>query len=63
MNDALYTAHVSVENAGHLVRRAALPTGVTVEMGVHGPIVDFYRLSPAREVALPVDYIVAATAG
>lgn len=63
MDEALYTARVSVAPVAHLVRRAGLPTGVTIEMGVHGPIVGFYRLSPEREVALPVDYVVAAAGG
>ena len=32
-------------------------------MGVHGPVATFFKLSPPRELPLPVDYIVAATAG
>jgi len=32
-------------------------------MGVHGPIASYFKLSPPRELPLPVDYIVAATGG
>ena len=63
MNEPLYVSRITVENTEPLVRRATLPRGVTIEMGVHGPIVVFYHLSPAREVPLPVDYIAAATGG
>ena len=63
MTDALYTSNVTVEKVEGLVRRAHLPTGESIEMGVHGPIVSFYRLTPAREAALPVDYVVAAAGG
>ncbi|HET7225294.1 MAG TPA: hypothetical protein VFK69_06205 [Candidatus Eisenbacteria bacterium] len=59
----LYVSRVRVERVAPLVRRARLPLGATAELGVHGPIVPFFGLSPAREVPLPVDYIVAATGG
>jgi hypothetical protein len=63
MSEPLYIARAAVEPAGPLHRRARLATGETFDMGVHGPIVPFYRLSPPRELPLPVDYIVAATGG
>lgn len=63
MSEPLYVSNVTLEKAGSLHRVAHLPLGATAEMGVHGAIVPFYRLSPERELPLPVDYIVAATAG
>ena len=63
MSEALYTSRCTVEVLGSLHRRATLETGQTFEMGVHGPIREFYRLEPERELPLPVDYIVAAAAG
>lgn len=61
--EPLYVSRVTLESAGHLRRRAHLPLGGAIEMGVHGPIVEHYRLTPEREVALPVDYVVAAAGG
>jgi hypothetical protein len=63
MSEALYTSHVTLEKLGSLHRRARLPLGSEADMGVHGPVVPFFRLSPERELPLPVDYIVAATGG
>jgi hypothetical protein len=63
MSEPLYTAQATVEQVGSLQRRARLPSGESFEMGVHGPIVAFYKLLPARELPLPVDFIVAATGG
>ena len=63
MSEPFYTSHVKLEKLGSLHRRAHLPLGATADMGVHGAIVGFYKLAPERELPLPVDYIVAATAG
>lgn len=63
MSDPLYVARASVERAGPLQRRATLALGTTAEMGVHGAVKELFRLSPPRELPLPVDYIVAATGG
>ena len=63
MTDVLYRSDVRLEKLGGLHRRAHLPLGHTADMGVHGPVVGFFKLSPARELPLPVDYIVAATGG
>ncbi|MBI1799496.1 MAG: hypothetical protein HYR73_07380 [Candidatus Eisenbacteria bacterium] len=63
MSDPLYTAHAELEKLGSLHRRARLETGETFDMGVHGPVVQLFGLQPERELPLPVDYIVAATAG
>ena len=59
---SLYSARVRVEKVDGVHRRAELPTGETMDMGVHGPIAAHYRLD-APALPLPVDYIVAATAG
>jgi hypothetical protein len=59
---SLYDSVVRVEKVGTTRRRATLPTGQTIDFGVHGPIAAHFRLEP-EPVPLPVDYIVAATAG
>ena len=58
----LYTAVVRVDKVAGVHRRAILPTGAAVDMGVHGPIARHFKLD-AQPLPLPVDYIVAATAG
>jgi hypothetical protein len=63
MGEALYVARSRIELLGSLHRRAHIATGATAEMGVHGEIQRHFGLSPARELPLPVDYIVAATGG
>jgi hypothetical protein len=63
MSDSLYTSRCTLEKLGSLHRRARLATGETFDMGVHGPIVELFRLAPERPLPLPVDYIVAATGG
>lgn len=60
---ALYTSQVTVEKIRGVERQATLPTGESVTMGVHGPIAAHYKLDAAPALPLPVDYIVAATAG
>jgi hypothetical protein len=59
---SLYDAVVRVAKIRGTHRRATLPTGQTVDMGVHGPIATHFKLE-AEAVPLPVDYIVAAAAG
>jgi hypothetical protein len=63
MTDPIYVSRSTLEPVGPLHRRARLTGGETLDMGVHGPIVTFFKLSPPRELPLPVDYIVAATGG
>lgn len=63
MSEPLYVARSTVVKVGSLQRRARLATGETFDIGVHGPIREHYKLQPERELPLPVDYIVAATAG
>lgn len=63
MNETLYVSRITVDQLGSLHRRAHLPLGASADFGVHGPIVELFKLQPQRELPLPVDYIVAATAG
>ena len=62
MSETLYVARGRVVRVEGLHRRASIATGVEFDMGVHGPIKEHYRLD-ARDLPLPVDYIVAATGG
>jgi hypothetical protein len=59
---ALYSSTIHVEKVDGTHRRATLPTGQTIDFGVHGPIAEHFRLEP-QSLPLPVDYIVASTAG
>ena len=59
---SLYESVVQVEKVQGTHRRASLPTGQTIDFGVHGPIATHFRLE-TEPFPLPVDYIVASTAG
>ncbi|MBI3982106.1 MAG: hypothetical protein HY337_04295 [Gemmatimonadetes bacterium] len=61
MSEPFYIARASVEKVLGTHRRAALPLGVFIDFGVHGAVKAHYRLTDARDLPLPVDYIVAAT--
>jgi len=63
MAEPLYMARASIRNLGSLHRHAELALGATAEFGVHGPIKEFYRLAPERDLPLPVDFVAAATGG
>ncbi|MEZ4415985.1 MAG: hypothetical protein R3E10_09520 [Gemmatimonadota bacterium] len=63
MSEPLYTSRSQVAKVEGVHRRARLETGTTFEMGVHGAIKRHYGLEDARDLPLPVDYIVAATGG
>ena len=63
MTEPLYRSRSRIDVAGGLHRRARIALGHAADFGVHGPIKDHYKLSPERELPLPVDYIVAATGG
>lgn len=47
MDEPFYRSRVSLEMAGPLHRRAHLPLGATADMGVHGSIVQLFKLSPS----------------
>lgn len=61
MNDALYTSRAEVSKVEGLHRRARLEDGTLVDFGVHGAIREHYGITDAKNLPLPVDYIVAAT--
>jgi hypothetical protein len=63
MTEPFYIAEAAVSKIEGVHRRAAIATGVTFEMGVHGPVKQHYRLLDAKDLPLPVDYVVAATGG
>lgn len=63
MEEPVYVSKVTLEKVESLHRRAHLPLGAVADMGVHGPIVDLFRLTPRQALPLPVDYMVAATGG
>ncbi len=58
----LYESVVHVAKIRGTHRRATLPTGQTIDFGVHGTVATHFHLE-AEPIPLPVDYIVAATAG
>jgi hypothetical protein len=58
----LYESIVHVEKVEGTHRRARLPTGQVIDFGVHGPIAAHFKLQE-ESLPLPVDYIVASTAG
>lgn len=61
--DALYVARARAEKVAGTQRRLTLATGETFDVGVHGPIKEHYKLTDQKNLPLPVDYIVGATAG
>lgn len=61
MGESFYTAKATVGVVEGVHRRARLETGTEVDFGVHGPIKSHFGLEDARDLPLPVDYIVAAT--
>lgn len=59
----IYTSTVTIAKVAGVHRRATLPTGAVIDLGVHGPIKEHYKLHDAKNLPLPVDYVVAAAAG
>ena len=59
---SLYTSAVQIEKVSGVHRRATLPTGERIEMGVHGAVASHFKIA-TDPLPLPVDYIVAAAAG
>ena len=62
MSDTFYVSEGRVFKVEGVHRAAEIAADTRFEMGVHGPIREHYRID-ARELPLPVDYIVAATGG
>lgn len=63
MSEPFYVSRSTVRKIDGVHRRATLEDGTTFDFGVHGVIRQHYRLEREPELPLPVDYIVAATAG
>lgn len=63
MTEPLYSATARIEVHDGIHRRARIALDRELDFGVHGPIREHFKLSPPRELPLPVDYIVAATGG
>lgn len=61
--DPFYVSRCRVTRVDGVHRRAELETGVTLDLGVHGPIKAHYGLDSQPNLPLPVDYLVAAAAG
>lgn len=62
VTQAFYESLATVVKIQGVHRRATLAAlGTTMDMGVHGPVKHHYGLTDARDLPLPVDYIVAAT--
>lgn len=61
MTEPLYVAEARIAKVEGVHRRAEIATGVTIELGVHGPIKRHYNLADAKDLPLPVDYLVGAT--
>lgn len=63
MSEPFYVARALIEKVAGVHRRARLETGTEVDFGVHGPIKRHYGLDDQKNLPLPVDFVVAATAG
>lgn len=61
MSETFYTSRATIEKVQGVHRRAVLEVGAVIEFGVHGAIKAHYKLEDARDLPLPVDYVVAAT--
>jgi hypothetical protein len=66
MSGVVYRSEVRIERVQGPVRKAYLPAeSEPVIFGVHGPVAEHYKVSPAisQPHATTLDYIVAAAAG
>lgn len=63
MSEPFYVSRSTVRKIRGVHRRATLEDGTEFDFGVHGQIKQHYRLHDEKDLPLPVDYIVAATAG
>lgn len=61
MTEPVYTSRSVIRKVDGVHRRARLEDGSEVDFGVHGAIKQHFRLFDAKDLPLPVDYIVAAT--
>lgn len=63
MSDPFYVARTRVVKVRGVHRRAEVEAGVTLELGVHGPVKRYYGLDDEPDLPLPVDYVVASAVG
>lgn len=61
-DEPFYVVRAEVRKVEGVRRRATLPTGERIELGVHGPVKEAYGIE-ADDLPLPVDYMVATTGG
>ncbi len=61
MTEPFYVSHATVEKVDGVHRRATFEPATSIDFGVHGPIKAHYRID-AKDLPLPVDYVVASTA-
>ena len=59
--EPFYVSRSSVRRIEGVHRRATIAAGDPVDMGVHGPVKELYNLVDAKNLPLPVDFIVAST--
>jgi len=62
VGETFYVSRGRVVRVDGLHRRAEIAADTEFDMGVHGPIKEYYGLD-TKDLPLPVDYIVAATGG
>lgn len=62
MSEPFYVVGATIRKVEGVHRRAELPTGEEVDLGVHGAVKELYDIE-GEDRPLPVDYIVAATGG
>ncbi len=62
MSEPFYRARATIRKVEGVHRRARMEAGGEFDMGVHGAVKRHYRID-AKDLPLPVDYIVAATGG
>ncbi len=64
MSDVVYRSQVTIVREKGPYRTARIPaTDTPVDFGVHSAIAEFYGVSPDRDVATTLDYVIAATGG
>lgn len=60
MPNVVYVSKSRIQKINGPHRRAQLPVGQPIDLGVHGSIKEHYKLG-GPDLPLPVDYVVAAT--
>ena len=64
MSDVVYRSEIRIVRERGPYRTAELPvTDDLVDFGVHSAIADHYGVTPERDIATTLDYVVAATGG